>query len=563
MKKKLVLACTMLCSLLMWAQSYPEKMWIVGDATPGGMNLNQDANLMTKLSDGVYQWKGHLNESSLKFLCSPSEWIPSYGPAVNGTALAGGQYALVLRNDYSEETDHKFVVEGGASANYCLTLDLTGSEPTLTIGYNSESGHYIYFHNSGSVWNHVYLRIGRNDHVHTRPFTRLGESDWWQCETPDYDNYDFFTIIDNSDETAPVSAYPANSNRLYEEKKDLYQNRWFTLTDGPHAEGNHYYWNNTSAVTPQIVLINEYAGHTIYFDNSVTQWEQPYFRIGRSQATDLGDYASARPFIQLDGTDIWYIDTEDWENAEVWTITNFGGNTGDVCVYELPADAERLHYYHDHIGVSKFVVAISPRGGTGPYYWNADVTNAYSRDVTSGKYGTICLPKGAFVYSGAEMYRLVDKTANNDIVIEQIAYMNAGDPYIFLATSSKLMVIMEGEEQTAHAINGLHGNIEEENMPLQPDGDKLFILNNNQIWKVDVEAIIPSNRAYIDMSEINPLPPLAGMKRRVINANAPAIVTDVENAAERHNGARKVLDNGHLRIIRDGNIYNALGQTVK
>ena len=53
MKKKFVLAFALLCSLAMWAQAYPEKMWIVGDATPGGMNLNQDANLMTKLSDGV------------------------------------------------------------------------------------------------------------------------------------------------------------------------------------------------------------------------------------------------------------------------------------------------------------------------------------------------------------------------------------------------------------------------------------------------------------------------------------------------------------------------------
>ena len=223
MRKKLLMAFALLCALNLLAQTYPAQMWILGDATPGGMNLAQDGNLMTTLSEGVYRWSGHLGNGSLKFHYVSTEWAPSYGPTTDGTALVGGNLSLLLRSTY-DDPDNKFDVVGGTEGDYTLTVDLTGSEPTLTVGYNSESGHYIYFHNSGSAWNNVYLRIGRNDHVHARPFTRLGESDWWQCETPDYDNYDFFTIIDNGDETAPVSSYPDNSNRLYEEKKDLYQN---------------------------------------------------------------------------------------------------------------------------------------------------------------------------------------------------------------------------------------------------------------------------------------------------------------------------------------------------
>lgn len=43
--------------------------------------------------------------------------------------------------------------------------------------HKSESGHYLYFKNTGDAWNAVYLRIGRADHVHTRAFTRIGDSD--------------------------------------------------------------------------------------------------------------------------------------------------------------------------------------------------------------------------------------------------------------------------------------------------------------------------------------------------------------------------------------------------
>ena len=51
---------------------------------------------------------------------------------------------------------------------------------------DSKPGHWLYFKNTNKAWTNVYLRIGRADHVYTKPFTRIGASDWWKCETPDY-----------------------------------------------------------------------------------------------------------------------------------------------------------------------------------------------------------------------------------------------------------------------------------------------------------------------------------------------------------------------------------------
>ena len=556
------MAFALLCSLSMWAQVYPDHFWMIGSATSAGWDLSNAVQMTVEYSGyeptGIYTWKGELQEGELKFTVANFSWDNEffYGPTTNQESLVSGEHNI---ENLATAGDKKFYVS--YAGTYRLTFDMTSNK--LTVGYNniSEPGHFIYFHNSGSAWGDVWLRIGRNDHVYAHHFTRLGESDWWQCPTPDYENYTFFTIMDREDHTAPVADYPDGTNRLYEYNYDLKENRWYTLTDGPHANDNHFYWNNTSDVNPQIVMINEYAGHTIYFDNSVTQWEQPYFRIGRSQATNLGDYASARPFIRLDESDIWYIETENWENAEVWTITSPAGNSGDgACVYNLPNDAERLHYYHDHIGVSKFVVATGSKGGSGPYYWNGDVTNAYSRDVTAGNYGTICLPKAAYNFTGAEMYRLIDKTAANGIVIETVDAMNAGEPYIFRATSSKLMVVMEGDEEAAKTVNGLVGYIGAEDKHLLPDGDKLYILKSNQIWMVDTEVIVPSNRAYIDMSGINTLAPVPARKRCVIDSNH--MPTGIEN--QMVNGEKgKFIKDGQLFILRGDHTYNAQGQMVQ
>jgi hypothetical protein len=60
------------------------------------------------------------------------------------------------------------------------------------------------------------VRIGRADHVYTKPFEAIEGTDWWRCETPDYENYTHFTITDNADDTAPIDNYPEGANRLYE-----------------------------------------------------------------------------------------------------------------------------------------------------------------------------------------------------------------------------------------------------------------------------------------------------------------------------------------------------------
>ena len=115
---------------------------------------------------------------------------------------------------------------------------------------------------------------------------------------------------------------------------------WIVKAD---FENKLFYGWNTDYMT-DFPFISSTAGNRIWFDNSKTQWEQVYVRIGRDALTGAGNYAATWPMTQLEGTNLWYVDSEAWENALVWVITNYNGNNGEYSVYDIPAGAERLYY---------------------------------------------------------------------------------------------------------------------------------------------------------------------------------------------------------------------------
>ena len=106
--------------------AHPGRLYLIGDATPGGWNLNEAA-LMLTVSDGVYEWVGDLSAGELKFLETPN-WMPSYGPVTNGGTLASG--VMVKRVEELQENDNKYMVSAG---RYSLRIDLTGENPQLTV----------------------------------------------------------------------------------------------------------------------------------------------------------------------------------------------------------------------------------------------------------------------------------------------------------------------------------------------------------------------------------------------------------------------------------------------
>lgn len=123
MKKISSMIMMMAIAMCAMAQSYPQKVYLTGTATPVGWETNKLS--MYNNGDGTYEYVGMLyNEefgNEFKMLGAP-DWLPSYGPVTGGTAIAVGEnYALEVRENY-EMNDNKFTVAN--SGRYHLTLNL-------------------------------------------------------------------------------------------------------------------------------------------------------------------------------------------------------------------------------------------------------------------------------------------------------------------------------------------------------------------------------------------------------------------------------------------------------
>ena len=135
--------------------------------------------------------------------------------------------------------------------------------------------------------------------------------------------------------------------------------------------------------------------------------------------------------------------------------------------------------------------------------WKED---AYSRTVTNGNYGTICLPKGSKQTSGAIFYELACKDAQY-VYLDQVTILEAGVPYIFKATSNTLKVVYNATEVTeAGDYNGLYGTFVEIQDAAISDPNNIlegnYLLVSNTIKKCGVNCKVLENRAYIKLEEI-------------------------------------------------------------
>lgn len=193
----------------------------------------------------------------------------------------------------------------------------------------------------------------------------------------------------------------------------------------------------------------------------------------------------------------------------------------------------------------------------------------YTRNVTEGRYGTICLPNGG-VMVGAELYEVAYYGATSQkIFLDQIpsGEMVAGRPYIFLPRegASQLGVFYtDAADADAGSHNGLIGSYTKE--PIAANAGN-YILLNNQYCPVEstVDPVyVGANKAYIKLGDITPTEPALkpGAKRVGLGVAAPQTPTGVDNL-NATDAPVKVMINGQMYILRGEKMYNANGQLVK
>ena len=200
-----------------------------------------------------------------------------------------------------------------------------------------------------------------------------------------------------------------------------------------------------------------------------------------------------------------------------------------------------------------------------------EMTNTYTRDVTNGNYGTICLPYGCDDISsvGAIFFsvagKVMDGSKLKEIVLNEVSSLEAGKPYIFYATSDKLNIPLSGEQATeAKSENGLIGCFVVTKLS---NSVNYFILKDNKLYCAKGHTYYAGeNRAYVridEMSEFDASAAAPGKRQVRMAVEQEQTATGMEDVVIRQGSNGKIIRDGQLYIYRDGQMYDVMGRMVK
>lgn len=234
------------------------------------------------------------------------------------------------------------------------------------------------------------------------------------------------------------------------------------------------------------------------------------------------------------------------DNAYLWNHTSKNG-----AWYWAPNDdSDRAIAYSTETGTDGFF------GAYGLVYSTKSeaklLVEGYVRTVTSGKFGTICLPYGveAADMSGAVFYEITGKKVDDNglpvqLVLSPVEYLQAGEPYLFKAEADEIVLAYSGEPASvAMGRNGLIGSFDgigAENSDILEDK---YLLSNNKVVKCGTGCTLGANRAYIDIGQV-PVVDYGGVNTLTVQINTPTAVNDVHGLSQ-------------VRV----DVYNVLGQKV-
>ena len=255
---------------------------------------------------------------------------------------------------------------------------------------------------------------------------------------------------------------------------------------------------------------------------------------------------------------------------EAWTGGEVAYKLGEAFGQEIGVDPLPV------LGGMKVYECTRPDGTK--FYANQPYECYQRKELTVGRMGTICLPYASDQYEGATFYRLLHKKLNEQgepvrMVLEEVTMLEAGMPYVFVPDAEEINVYHLAAPQVSDPghFNGLYGTFD----PIQ-DGDAGApgnILENNYIISDNIFRIcghhcsLKPNRAYIKMYEVaqegqtSAPQPVPGRRQIIIGGAAmPMTPTDLEGITNyEEQSIKKVLRNGRLYIIHNGQIYDVVG----
>lgn len=296
------------------------------------------------------------------------------------------------------------------------------------------------------------------------------------------------------------------------------------------------------------------------------------------------------------GGKIYNVETEDQRASIIWKRSVVDGKTTfkhgenylsavnstalnlatDACewvfdgdMYKIEGSTRTILYSTATGGFKNYATGNMSNDGVSSEYSSAAITvapvfadgDAYHRTVTSGNYGTMCIPYGTSNYSGAKFYEVSWLETDNALWLDEVnGALVAGKPYIFLAIASEIAIIGDGTTADApvEGTNGLTGTFTD----IAAGGvTNNYIIAQNCIWVANENNYVNAYRAYIKASELptTEQAQLPGRRRVCMGEN---VETGLDQIVAPEGQTVKVIENGQLIIIREGVKYNVQGQKL-
>ena len=241
--------------------------------------------------------------------------------------------------------------------------------------------------------------------------------------------------------------------------------------------------------------------------------------------------------------DTWTTEVENYDANGVAWVESYPGSGQ----YNITLPAGNYDFYYKKNENKVWIGVCTP----------ATPTPDYTRATTAGKFGTICLPFGSTNYTGAELFECVGQETGK-VYIASVTTLEAGVPYIFLATGTELAVYSDGTTAaTPGDHNGLHGTFTDDTEVAVGN----YILLNNELCQAATTCWVNANRAYLVMGEVPAGAPQQMPGRRYIGMSTKGenASTGLDNITNGENTVIKTIENGQLIIIRNGEKFNAQG----
>ena len=256
--------------------------------------------------------------------------------------------------------------------------------------------------------------------------------------------------------------------------------------------------------------------------------------LGNTRLNAMEVYSLNGKIIDEGKADIkWYIDIDNGtiQNIDGMYVVFEDANDSDI---KLSSKKGNSWYYKSEdgswntketdgrfLGYNEQITAFRTNSSsTYPKAVAMPIVDGYIRSTTSGDYGTICLPYAVAAedMAGAEFFSIAGKVMKGEepqsIVLNQVTTLEAGVPYIFSATSDKLIAAYSGKAvAVAEEANGLIGSFEGQDV-----AEGMYLISaQNKVQLCGKSCKISGNRAYIDMNEVPEYSGEVGVNQRLIS----------------------------------------------